>query len=370
MIRSNKNQNITGDNVSDAVQVAGNASFSGGNSLLLHTGDNYFIDPNIEQHQRRLEELYAENALKLASTAHELAFRRAAHFVRILLNNITQEGDELLKGLDEPRILAAIYVAQQAYAESGDDELGNSMAKLIGELLESESRTLKDVLLRQAIETMPRLASTHIRALAVLILLKKWNYPDVNSFATLMATLHDGLSKYYDKLPDQRFDYEYMSSCGVGLIDQVMQSADPYDVLYSTYPHLLSRPILESDISTALRESVDFGLLAQDPENPDQYTLPAKAFRKYIPREGINLTYKKEWLHLLIDKIKMPREEFYRTIQNDYPDMLDFFVKLGMTRALSFTLTSVGQVIGLESWKADGGTTSVTIDRMVTGEVI
>lgn len=182
------------------------------------------------------------------AVAEALITERVDHITDRIFVHINERDTALYNRFEDPRFLAALTDAQRSYAETGDEDLGEVLAKLVVGLAAKPVRSMHEILLRKAISIAPQLTSPQLCALAVHTLLTRvhFNYP----FSTeqLIDGLDTQFQRYYGKVPTNSNDYTYMASLGLGSHIAGLQDLgnQPYAVLHKQYPNSMY-PALTAD---------------------------------------------------------------------------------------------------------------------------
>ena len=138
------------DDNSTNVQISGN---------LVYNGITYLDAKQIALN------VFNENFLKLSEKAANLALKRADELVDDFLNLIHDKNSNIIEKLQEPSIQYSLFNVQRAYAKSGDTYQKNQLLYLLIERVLSSEKTLHQIVLDEAIETLPKLSSEQLNFL-------------------------------------------------------------------------------------------------------------------------------------------------------------------------------------------------------------
>ena len=290
---------------------------------------------------------------------------RVDHITDLVFEGINERDTSLFNRFEDPRFLAALTDSQRSYAETGDNDLAEILARLVVGLAAKPIRSMHEIVLRQAIIVAPQLTSAHLRALAVNMFLTRFRFNFPHSVETLLDALDHQLRPYYGGLPKSPVDYSYMSSIGVGSHMEGLQSLGnkPYQLLHKKYPNAMYPAFSAEDIQeTGLADdqaSMDMlAVLADTPDavtqteqgtvvakdkahfriaqdhadailrgNENALTLPQKAFRKLVGERSINA------------------EQLREKIVESKPELAEFLQNLETTNAFDLQLNPVGMLL-------------------------
>ncbi|MCK5753755.1 MAG: hypothetical protein KAH46_13750, partial [Mycobacterium sp.] len=185
--------------------------------------------------------------------ASDIAIRTIDDRSSLLVQKVIDElnkNPELFARWNDPRFLAALTSAQRSFAETGDEDLADTLARMVAGLAAREIRTRREIVLRQAIDVAPRLTTGHINALAVLVYLTRFKINEPYFGPSWMAKAINALCKpYFEQMPASALDYEYMSSTGVCYANQLHQfGGGPYQILHDKYLNAMYESLKYEDV--------------------------------------------------------------------------------------------------------------------------
>lgn len=192
-----------------------------------------------------------------SETAVQTIDERAGLLVQKVIEQINEDNPQLFARWDDPRFLAALTSAQRSFAETGDEDLADTLARLVKGLASQPIRTRREIVLRQAIEVAPRLTTEHINALAVQMYLTnfKINEPYFGPDWIIRA-LNTLLSHYYGRIPTSALDLQYMSSTGVCYTSQLTAFAkSPYQTLHERYANAMYPSFTLDDVDEIISDA-------------------------------------------------------------------------------------------------------------------
>lgn len=305
--------------------------------------------------------------------------RRATWMAGKVIDRLNDD-PALLARLNDPRFLAALTSAQRGFAETGDEDLGDTLANLVADLASQDIRTRKEILLRQGIDVAQRLTTEHINALATLMYLTQMKLATPYDIEGLIEAFDGLLKPFYGRLPTSEIDYQYMSSTGACYTDHLRRelSWTVYDLLHKAYPNTMYTPFTVPEITehflsddnprrdeneqllTVITRTPDdvkhtpegHTLLSVDnarfrvrPDLVDHILKDSNSSVVLGPRKGQPLTESQAELREMVKQRSFTAQQFKDEVAELKPELADFLDGLQRTGGLHYRLHPVGFVI-------------------------
>lgn len=194
-------------------------------SIAIQSARDTHITSGItEETVRAIIETVADQIPKYAAIAGTLVDQRLKEFEEKIVDRFENDGRSDASSFQDPDFLSSVYSAQQSYAKSGDEELGNTLADLIVERSQAEKRTRTSLVLNKAIDTVPYLTKAEFCVLAIgfLVRMVSVTSDDQRAIAKRWAGI---VQPHLDGLPDQETSYLYLESLGCGKISLTSHTA-------------------------------------------------------------------------------------------------------------------------------------------------
>lgn len=164
------------------------------------------------------EGVFWKNFLTLGGTAEQVLRDRVERFIRDFLDALLAKNPAGLGSMGDPDMLRALYAAQEGYACSGEDDLEDALIDLLVDRAGQEDRSLKTLVLNQAIVTLPKLTNQQRAALAVVFFVRNSRFVGPLDLPSFYRYVTDYLAPFVDTMPVKRGDYLYIQYTGVGAI--------------------------------------------------------------------------------------------------------------------------------------------------------
>ncbi len=132
-----------------------------------------------------VSEVFAKNFLVLRQEAAEVATQRAAELIDRFLSELQERNPVGLAQATSVDFQVAIFNAQREYGKSGDDHLADVLLDLLVERSKVSTRELMQLVLNQALETVPLLTPPQLEALGLIFVLRHTLNSRVKDLKTL-----------------------------------------------------------------------------------------------------------------------------------------------------------------------------------------
>ncbi|WP_045450465.1 LPO_1073/Vpar_1526 family protein [Caballeronia cordobensis] len=274
-------------------------------------------------------DVYRANALELQGIAQQVARERAEHLIDQFLEKMQATGAERIEEAANPDFQHALYEAQKAYARSGDTGMEGVLVNLLVERADEPNRTLRQVVLNEAVTAAARLTPEQVTLLTVIFCFRHCRNTTLGS--------HDQLRDHFASLlplcaaiPETESVYTYLAYSGVVTVE--MGEARLPEILRQTYPGLFSRGF-EDTAFAAMREREPaamqhVGNCLLNPALKQVHALNDDVLRALTTQSGISEQSRNELSNLLKQNLM------------DDQQMIELFAPLGEPAARLFRLWS------------------------------
>jgi len=134
-------------------------------------------------------DVFNANFYKLSEEAAQLAARRAEEMIDKFLSELESQSPESVNNMNDPDLQYVLFNAQMEYARSGDEELGDRLVQLLIERTKEKERTLKQIVLNEAMTVLPKLTESQMNILTFAFLNKRLIFQGVLSHPQLITSL-------------------------------------------------------------------------------------------------------------------------------------------------------------------------------------
>lgn len=159
----NNHNELSSGNKSTNFQARDNVNFH-------QTNNNFGVSAGEARHIAL--DVFKANFYELSEKANAIAIKRAEELVDNFLSKIERENPILLKKIQDPDVQYAVLNAQRQYARSGDIKTLELLTQLLKNRFQSNSGSLKSIVLNESIEVLPKLTIDHVSIITTLFLVK------------------------------------------------------------------------------------------------------------------------------------------------------------------------------------------------------
>lgn len=355
----------------------GSQNYQAGQNIEIH--NHYGVtEERFQELAEKLEtqafELWTNNAPRLASEANQTYDNRAIKMTTQVITKTVAVDPELLERFKDPRAQVVLLKAQEAYGETGDDELGAMLAGLVVALVAEPTRTRQEIVLREAIECAPRLTAQHLNALITIVLLTRMSYrqaPDVDS---LLGALDDELRPYYGAIPTDSFEFSYMGATAAGLFLPGLGHS-VYNKIFTAHPNAMYPGFPPGEIPEEWAPTQDAGVelgamlwlqKAEPIENSLVKIAPnaADVVLRSDPNAQPPLSEMQMKLRDFVKARSISEADFTAALRDKKPELAAFLDLVTSTMALHFQPSAVGLMLARHAVAVRSQRTAIEMDKM------
>lgn len=197
--------------------------------------------------------VYRANALELRGIAEDIAFARAERITNDFLNRLMEKDPDAAKNLADPDIQSVMFEAQKEYARSGEEDLAAVLVDLLADRAVETERSLRTLVLNEAITSVPKLTEQQRKAIGLVFLLRysRWtgNTQTAEDYFREFV-VKDVLALGHD-LPTSGPNYQHIEYVGAGSVS--LSSVSFGNALRSGVEALFTRGFSMNDVPEDLR---------------------------------------------------------------------------------------------------------------------
>ncbi len=117
-------------------------------------------------------DVFKANFLRLTNEAAEIANKRVEEFIDKLLAVLKDNAPEALETFNDPDMQYSLFIAQKEYARAGDQDHAEMLVNILVDRAKETERTLKQIVLNEAVSIAPKLTSSQYDLLTLLFIVK------------------------------------------------------------------------------------------------------------------------------------------------------------------------------------------------------
>lgn len=319
----------------------GSVSIQAGKDISIKYGINY------EDAKKIAKDVFEENFIQLQNIAKKVAFERASALIEDFLRELKKRSSESVQVLQEPDMQYQLFFAQKEYARSGDENLSEILVDLLVERAKEYEHSILQIVLNEAISTVPKLLPTHLDILSIVFLIKYTQLSNISDLSTLkkFLNLHTHFVKNISTNATVYRHLEYANCCTIfrsvgGLL---VSGKKPLIELWKTrYSGLFSNGFTTSELKENLSPTVKISDLPiiTCKKNPDKLQFDLMSVDEFN-KIGLDSETTKKIIalhnsHLISDE---DARELILSWVPDLENLLDIWHKSDL---YNMSLTSVG----------------------------
>lgn len=310
--------------------------------------------------------------------AEKIIDQRIELILNRIIDRMREKDEALLNRFKDPRFLAALVSVEKSFAETGDEELGEILSGLLADLASKSIRSRREIVLRQAVECAPRLTTKHLNALSVIFRISRIRYPYASTASELIAAIDNDLSPYYDAVPKDAFDYEYIGATEAGTYLRMTQSPVS-ERIYTAHRNALYKPFVINDFVSEVNQGIAIeeiesrmndvvSVIRLVPEDPEQrLKLEPEASDRILSVDSAVISTLKPGEQSLREFLRgrsLTQAEFGAAIREEQPNLADFLEHLGLTGAFNLQLSPVGLMLARHEMVSRAPETATQLDTL------
>lgn len=205
----NKPQNQKVDEGGVAVQAAGNVE-----NLTVHHTTNHGL--TVEEVRAVATDAFRADFFQLLGQAGDIATSRAHKVIEDFLERLQKENPTGLQQAETPSFRYALLTAQRAYARVGDDDLEKLLVDLLVERSKQTQRSMREIVLSEALEIVERLTPEQISLLSVSFLIRRTQMHGICGFETWLNTVGQQVGPFIPTTNPSSSFFSHMVFTGCG----------------------------------------------------------------------------------------------------------------------------------------------------------
>lgn len=313
--------------------------------------------------------------------ANDLITARTEHITDEVIQKMTAKDKALYQRFQDPRFLGPLVSIQRSFAETGDQELGAILSGLLVDLAAEPIRSRREIVLRESIECAPKLTTKHLNALSVIFRITRITHPLALDVPNLITLLDKELRPYYDAVPTDEFDYNYMGSNQAGTF-VLMAGQSIYARIFHQHSNAMYGPVDANELAELASGTIEdtqalYSEIVQLIEVPYELGHSSQKWKlRHVAADRIltndastlnSLSAAENKLRAFIQSRSIDASQFERAVREQAPELTQFLDLLGSTHALSFQLSPVGMMLARHEIETRSPETAAQLDTLFEG---
>jgi len=195
--------------------MASQKQYAGDRSTLIQAGRDIHVGLTVSEGRQIALDVFKANALELAGLAKDLFEARGTEFIERYLQELQRRRPDAIKSLAQPDMQYALFSAQREAAKSGDEDLYELLTDMLVDRAAEENRSLKRIVLDEALVVAPKLTVHETSLLSISFLLTK-SSSHSTSLETLRTYIQETLIPFVEDLPDSSSSFLHLLYTGCG----------------------------------------------------------------------------------------------------------------------------------------------------------
>lgn len=183
-------------------------------------------------------DVFDANFEKLVAAARETANERAQRMRDDLADALAGVDPAQLAGFAQPDKQSALFEAQKAYALTGDDELRTTLVQMVVNIANENGRSLKAIVLQEAIKILPSLRPEHTKVLAAAFLLRYVRTETADNLSALVHWFEQHLGSIFASIKPTIGDFRHIEYARCGSVE--LGEISSTEVLRRSYPGIFA----------------------------------------------------------------------------------------------------------------------------------
>lgn len=246
---------------------------SGDGSVNIQAGGNIIVGVTYDDARKIALDVYKANAFELAAAAKEAAISRAEELTEKFLGELKDKNPDAVSQAARPDFQIALLEAQKAYARTGDKDLAVVLVDLLVNRTKQEPRSLREIVLAESLQVVPRLTVAQINTISTIFLLR---YTE-NRFVTAIEHLGQWFDRYLAPLISSlsKSDSLYRHLVYSGTATQELTSISVAAAFKANYSGLFTKGFEMSNMSDLLDKYPNLRHMLQDAPEEGRKMLPS-----------------------------------------------------------------------------------------------
>lgn len=289
------------------------------------------------------KDVFQSNFAVLTDTAKQIADDRARELREELMEALAADGRGKLDSFSQPEKQVALLDAQRAYALTGDEELKSSLVRTVLEISKEPERSLKSIVLQEALKVLPTLTSQQMKAIAATFVVRYVHFGAAGNLLALSKAYERCLGRKWSDIDPTDGDFRHIEYSRCGSIDIGEHSF--IGIIKESYPGIVSAGFPAQELIDAFGQAgiPNSGIMpcVNDPQKwqiaaIDNRVIDSKSKTHGWTEEQVSIAKKKLTENILDD------EKLTQNIKSAGGTLAHVCEKWGSTAMKSLTLTSVG----------------------------
>lgn len=315
-------------------------SGSDGNTQI--TANKVTVGIDYIQAREIAKDVFETNFLKYKDEAQVIIDKRLEDFNSSLMSKIKEKKISDLSVFGNPDFLYNLYEAQKTYVRWGDKDQEAILTSILLERFGEKTNTLKQIILNEALQVIPKLTKRHVNMLTLIFVLKQTRSKNIDTFENFCSDLGEWIDFFEENIDHKPLEIQHLEFTGCGKTGMINFH------LINNYKAKYLEAFVKKDTNVNIDDLNKISQLIRYDLNGISMGLRKDSLN--MPEFCKILGEDKKKVGELIDiyqKNIMSDDEIMKKIIETHPKFECFYKKWANSWIQSFSLSSVGKAIGL-----------------------
>lgn len=197
-------------------------------------------------------DVFNSNFLELSKEASHTAVERAEEITNSFIERLKQEKPAYIESVKDPGFQYALFEAQKNYAKTGDKDMSAVLIDVLVDRVEHQKRDLKQIVLDESIQVIPKLTASQLDTLTVIFILRYSQNHGIIDFESFKQYLEVYIKPFASGLSKENSLYQHLEFTGCGNIQITSTSIEA--IFKQTYAGLFCKGFTEENFVEVVRE--------------------------------------------------------------------------------------------------------------------
>lgn len=231
---------------------------SGDNSTNVQIAGNVQIGLTASEARQIALDVFKANFYEFSEKAAKKALERAEELTDEFVSKFYTQFPNLESKLQEPSVQSSMFNTQKEYAKTGDKDLKEQLLDILLQRINSDERSLKQIVLDEAITILPKLTRDQINILTFIWSAIYYNHRNIVNLASFEDLYNNKLARFF---PDNKASYSFFTHLQFTGCCTILPEGSTYkplvEIFKNRYKALFIKGFLEEEFTTEFKEDTN-----------------------------------------------------------------------------------------------------------------
>lgn len=228
---------------------------SGDNSQNFQVAGNLIVGVSASEARQIAIDVFKANFYDFSEKAAKIALERAEEITDNFIEQFYSKIPHLEEKLQEPSVQSTMFNTQKEYAKTGDKELKDQLLDLLIKRIDSEERSLKQIVLDEAITIIPKLTQDQINVLTLIFSAVNYNHRDILNIPSFVNFINNKILRFFPETELSFSFFTHLQFTGCCTILPEGSSYKPFDeIIKNRLLALFSKGFTEEQLTAEFGE--------------------------------------------------------------------------------------------------------------------